>query len=213
LDARELRELMEAATERHRTYRATIRDWSSFRLVSESLGDKHGEEDDEEGESEWRLWLAIDEPGAPLAGEPPSRFRVEQRRDGVLHRLVAGNGESYWSWADGELAESGGPEDEGELFLHFPSPVIPWWEPEPEPEISADEWLGGPVVRARVYGDDFLGPRSDFTDYLVDVERGVLLRAEAFVRGWPAVVEETIDVAFDDELHPSLFDASAWPSA
>jgi hypothetical protein len=209
--ARELRELMQSATERYRTYRARIRDWSNYRLTLESLG-QEWDGDEEEGESEWRLWLEIDEPGAPILDDPPSRFRVEHRRRGLLHRLVVRDGDDYWRWADGELL-SARPEAGLELFLHFPSPVIPWWEPDRDPEISDDEWLGRPAIRARVFDDEFLGPRSDHTDYLVDRERGVLLHAEALVRGRRAAVEESVEVAFDDELHPSLFDASAWEEA
>lgn len=202
---------MQSATERYRTYRARIRDWSNWRLITESLG-QEWDGDEEEGESEWRLWLEIDEPGAPILDDPASRFRVEHRRGGLLHRLIVRDGDDYWSWADGELLEFGRPGAD-ELFLHFPSPVIPWWEPDRDPEISDGEWLGRPAVRARVYDDSFLGPASDYTDYLVDRERGVLLRAEAVVRGWPAAVEESLEVAFDDQLPRSLFEASEWPAA
>jgi hypothetical protein len=155
---------MQSATERYRTYRARIRDWSNYRLTLESLG-QDWDGDEEEGESEWRLWLEIDEPGAPLVGAPPSRFRVEHRRHGRMVRGLARDGDRYWCWPHGDAW--GRPESEVDVFLHFPSPVIPWWESDRDPDISDDEWLARPPRARRA------APRRGARPRLAGRRRGV----------------------------------------
>ena len=60
-------------------------------------------------------------------------------------------------------------------------------------------------VRRDAHSFDVLSG-SDWYRYVVDTERGVLLRVESFFRGERIAVEEAVEVAFDEELPAELFE-------
>lgn len=205
----DLVEAMVAAPERMRTLRGTIRDWTNYRLAAQSLGNQWGGSSAPET-AVWRVWFEF--PASDFDDlETPERVRIENLRGGSLRHLAVRNGERWWAWSRGELTsshEQGTPADLNELWLHV---IAPTWIFSPTvTEIGSREWLGRTAIELRdPEGTSFLGPQADTAEYLVDAERGVMLRAEAFVGGESAAVEEFIDVAFDERFDPGLFDGAA----
>ena len=209
MTVKEVRALIASARHRYQTCRMVIRDWSDYRLITEAAG--HDWDGDEEaGEQVWRLWVEVDRAYAYLAvgAELPERFRVENERSGELIGLAVRDGGRCWNWWLGE--HTAGLADDctdgfGELFLHFldPSQTIG----EDLEVIGEVEWTGRRAIGVRDHegGGFFLGDADEY-DFLFDLERGVLLRMEAFRDGRTLAIEETIDVGFDEELDDGLFD-------
>lgn len=75
------------------------------------------------------------------------------------------------------------------------------------------EWKGREAIRVRaiprnVYWDDTeggLSPGADEYELFVDAERGILLRAAAFLEGEEFATTELLEVAFDESFSPETF--------
>jgi hypothetical protein len=198
------------APSRFRTLRGTIRDWTHNRLVAHSLNNTWDPGSHETDTVIWRIWFEL--PTSPFDGvETPRRVRVERLRGGSLQHLAVRDGDRWWAWRRGELISShehGSPSDLKDLWLHVIAPT--WMFSKTVFETGEQTWLGRDAIE--LYdpeGTSFLGPQADSARYLIDAERGVALRAEAFVGGESASVEEFIDIAFDQVLDPALFDGAA----
>jgi hypothetical protein len=206
----ELVDLIAGAPDRLQTLRGTIRDWTNFRLATESAGRTWDDDLTETGGSIWRVWFEF--PTSVFDGvETPRRLRVERLRDGRLSHLAVRDGDRWWAWKNGELAAShdgGDPAALKDLWLHVVAPT--WTFSQTVVESGARTWVGRDAVELEdPAGTRFLGPHSDFARYLIDAERGVALRAEVFVGGASASVEEFLDLVFDEPLDPGLFDGVA----
>jgi hypothetical protein len=198
------------APERMRTLRGTIRDWTNNRLVAHSLGNTWDPGPAEVDTTIWRVWFEL--PTSLFDDlETPRRVRVENVRGGGLHHLAVRDGDRWWAWSRGRLISShehGSPSDLKDLWLHVIAPT--WAFSKTVVEIGEQKWLGRDALE--LYdpeGTSFLGPQADSARYLIDAERGAALRAEAFVGGESASVEEFIDIAFDQVFDPALFDGAA----
>jgi hypothetical protein len=202
--------LIVTAPDHVRTLRGTIRDWTNLRLVARSLGNTWNRGSTEITESIWRVWFEL--PTSLLDDlETPQRLRVENVRMGALHHVAVRDGDRWWAWSRGELTSShehGSPSDLKDLWLHVIAPT--WTFSETVLEFGEATWLGRDALE--LYdpdGTSFLGPRAHTARYLIDAERGVLLRAEAFVEDESTSVEEFIDIAFDEVFAPALFDGAS----
>jgi hypothetical protein len=205
----DLVDLIVGAPERLRTLRGTIRDWTNYRLAVESAGRSWDDGLQATDASIWRLWFEF--PTSLFDEvETPRRVRVERVREGGLQHLAVRDGDRWWAWKNGELTAShdrGEPAALMDLWLHVVAPT--WTFSETVRESGRRTWLGRDALELEdSAGTSFLGPHADSARYLIDAEHGVALRAEAFVSGESATVEEFIDIAFDEALDAALFDGA-----
>ena len=156
-----------------------------------------------EAREPWSLWV-----------DGPDRTRAEFGA-GAERVTVIIEGSRWWSfsaWAgaqtnDGDPHSSHGPGP-GECLLHSARILA-----DVELELVGESHVlnrRALVVAARpVSGDtaklEGLGWGADEYELLVDAERGVLLRSEARVGGYPWRVLEMEEVAFDEDFPPGTF--------
>src|SRR4051794_23320605 len=211
----ELQQLMLGAATRFETMRATVRDVSNARLYAGSWGRPWDDEHEETGTRTWRVWYGL--PLSPFAElETPDQLRVEKSYDGgEFVALTVRDGSRWWAWSQGELRashEAPNYDSSGDPWLHLIA--LRWIFSETVEAAGEQTWLGRRALKlVDDAGTSFLGPDADRATYLIDAERGVLLRAEAFVANEQAALEELSDVAFDDPLDPQLFDGTIFSEA
>jgi outer membrane lipoprotein-sorting protein len=215
--------LLAGADSSFRSVRLTIRSRRDDALASEAFG-RHTEElqrrsggrpavvmfvaDDDTGEQVEpvdeiaRIWL-----------EQPDRFRCEV--EGRFPRTTVSDGRTTWHLSEhaGTMREDRGTRPQLYASLIEPAVVIPGLDfgiPE-QTTFAGREAL---KVRARRRPADPMGlwhdvhgiaPGADEYDLFVDAERGILLRAAAFLDGREFAVSEVTELAFDEPLDPSLF--------
>jgi hypothetical protein len=148
-----------------------------------------------------------------LIARAPDRIRTMRGtiRDWANYRRIAKSPGNPWSSPDEH--ESG--ESAWHVWYELPTSRFNGMETphrlrvEKDTVVAAGEQkrLGRDALELHdPEGTWFLGPDADAARYLIDSERGVLLRAEVFVDGESASVEEVVDIAFDEPLDASLFD-------
>jgi hypothetical protein len=206
---REVVDLIARAPERIRTMRGTIRDWANYRLIAKSLGNPWSSPDEHEsGESAWHVWYEL--PTSRFNGmETPHRLRVGKKvRPGEVDHLAIRDGDRWGAWSRSALKalhDDGGRDARLDLCLHVLAPT--WIFSDTVVAAGEQKRLGRDALELHdPEGTWFLGPDADAARYLIDAERGVLLRAEVVVDGESASVEEVVDIAFDEPLDASLFD-------
>jgi outer membrane lipoprotein-sorting protein len=211
--------LVSRATDSFQTLRATTRHWRDEERYMEAW-DRHVEARSSAGgtlsivlgagsdelqpttsEATVRLWL-----------ERPSRFR-EEYEGAWGDQTAVSDGEHLWRRVPrlGMLRE-GASKGQGVLFasqLVNPAPLLPGLELE---LLGHAEQAGRSALRLRAaprhvsWHDLFgLAPGADGYELLVDAERGILLRAEAFLEGTTFAWSEVVEVAFDEKLLPETF--------
>ena len=121
------------------------------------------------------------------------RWWVIDRQDGTVR-----------SWEHPEPGVSG-PHDIADPWLHFPD--VSWLKRWPGVAVrGTTEVVGRAAVVIAMREAMFdIAPGSDRNVMALDLERGVLLRAECFLGDVPLAVEEVLDIAFDAALAPDLF--------
>ena len=211
----ELEQLILGAPTRFETMRATVRNVSNHRLIAESWRRPWDDDLEETGTSICRVWYRL--PLTPFAElETPEQLRVELSDDaGELVTLAVRDGSRWWDWARSELGashEEPNYASPGDCWLHL---IAPAWIFSETVEGSGEQTRLGRRALELVDegGTSFLGPDADRATYLIDAERGILLRAEALYEGEQAALEELTDVAFDVPLDPWLFDGSTFSEA
>lgn len=163
-----------------------------------------GDAQDVETVDEWRLWLA-----------PPDRARSEHQDGGqTTVRIV-----NRMSWVERTPAGTGSglePESGRRRLLHetllAPAPILQEVELEATGRVRAlgreailvRAWPTSPHWAGRFAVRD-LGVGADELELLVDVERGVILSAEARHQGAPFVVLALREIAFGESFPESTF--------
>lgn len=219
----DLLELLHGATQ-FRTVRAEFRVWrhdqralTAFQAMAARSGgmvtmyaeSEEGEEPPSpESESTARLWLEL-----------PDRVR-EERPD----HLAVKDGERWWTWQRDWGASTNVGSEDG-VSTSIGTQFIPLLAPARV--LGALEWTaagrgeraGRPVLLALAHPREQIGDEDDQLGwnlhpfgsgageyaFEVDVERGVLLRAEARYEGEPFQVVEVTDIAFDEDLPEETF--------
>lgn len=225
MELADLLELMYRGRESFRTVRATIRNWrddetyqaaferfheqldrrsGSTSVLSVSLGDPDAGPERESTEELVRLWVAR-----------PARLRIEV--EGRWARTLVTDGKTSWHYDVhlGAIAHEREEEDDGEEepLLLDPASVVPGLELEP---LGRMTWGGREAIRVRarpreadeeLFWHDLhgLAPGAEAYDLIVDVERGVLLRAAAYLDGEEFATTEVLEIAFDEPIDPATF--------
>lgn len=201
----------QTSTRRFRTMQLTIRDWANHRLIAQAQGFPYTGDGEESGESIVKLWLEVDSQRRRMWEAPPARLRFESEW------VIATKDEEQWSVVDPRAETIMGSHetaseresilDHAYPYLHFPDVN---WLHRPGLTILGSEVVAGRtgVALAAAAGSQDFGilPGSDRHRYVIDVERGVLLRADSFFRGELIGVEEAMNIAFDEELPAHLFE-------
>jgi outer membrane lipoprotein-sorting protein len=222
--------LMRGARDSFRTLKATLRQWEDYdrsRLAAERYAATpegqaeglHEQVDGEEAapspgrlENVLRLWL-----------ERPDRLREErQRSDGALEIGVL-HGQRWWrydpEWGldsnEDEPAVGSGIGDSTRHLLD-PAPLLAELSLEPA---GRTRLAGRPAIRLRArrrrsgfsFGLIHLDREAEEYEFLIDAERGIVLREAALFEGEEYHVREMLEVVFDDEISPQTFVLEAPP--
>jgi outer membrane lipoprotein-sorting protein len=212
--------LMSQASDSFRTLRATIRHWRDEEKALQAW-DRHWEAQAAAGGRSSTIVLSAgsDEPG-PATSE--ATVRVWVQRPGRLREEYEGAWGDQTTVSDGRtlwrrmprtgLLREDAAELEGVSFatrLLEPGRLLAGIDLE---LIDEAEQAGRTAVRARAlprnvtWHDLFgLAPGADQYELLIDTERGVLLRAAAFLEGDLFASSEVLEIAFDEELASELF--------
>jgi hypothetical protein len=193
--------LAQTSRRRFRTLRVVICDWGHYRLIAEAQEHAWSGEAEEQGAREVRLWIASDAPPRESYwNRAPSRVRFEDR-----DRIEVKNGGCWWITPPGTAA--GAFTDWSLAYWHFAD--MSWLTRRGVRVVGEACVAGRAGVELHVERDkhsfDVL-PGSDRYRYVIDAERGTLLRVESFFRGERIAVEEATEVAFDEELPDDLFE-------
>jgi hypothetical protein len=202
---------------RFTTLEMTIRLWEDVERIIEAQGVDRGDaEVQEPHESLIRLWI---DRGASGAGGravwPPRRYRVEELNvvmvsDWPRWRVVDRDQGTVRSWEDAEPRVSGA-DDIADPWFHFPD--VSWLKRWRGVAVRGRTEVAGRsavVVAARNTMLDII-PGSDRMLLALDVERGVLLRAECFLGDVLLGVEEVVEIAFDQPMRAGLFEDAEQP--
>jgi hypothetical protein len=217
---------MHTSTNRWASLRAAGREWRHSVRAMEAwqrsippesqavtyLGGPEDEPGPEETVEQWRVWLA-----------KPDRIRAEFVVQGKSVTAVV-LGETWWSWSasQGAMTNAGDPHSShgtGPAYaLIEPAPILPAIELQ---VVGRSSFLRRTVLEVMAWPSaldeddeeaDFLrgathglGSGADKYRLLVDAERGILLRAEALIRGEPFRILEMDEVAFDEDLPEETF--------
>jgi hypothetical protein len=194
------------------TLQMTIRCWEDAARICDAQGIELA--DDERPEPrEWlvRVWVDARRPRASTrATWPPRRYRVEDVGwltvcDLPRWWVVDRNSGVVRSWL--ELGPRlNRPDDVADPWFHFAD--VRWLKRWRGTAVrGTTEVAGRPavVVAARETMFD-IAPGSDRKLHAIDLERGVLLRAECFLGDALLAVEEVVEIAFDEDLAAGLFD-------
>jgi hypothetical protein len=97
------------------------------------------------------------------------------------------------------------PDDIVDPWFHFPD--VSWLKRWPGVAVRGTTQVAGrtAVVVAMREALFDIAPGSDRNVLALDLERGVLLRAECFLGDVPLAVEEVVEVTFDEPLRSELF--------
>ncbi len=204
--------LAHTSRRRFRTLELTIRSWEDVERIVEAQGmELRDDERQEPHVTTIRMWIDQGPAGpSSRAPWPPRRYRVEDRFTTLVSDLprwwvVNSHDGTVRSWEDAEPGVNG-PDDIADPWFHFPD--VSWLKRWPGIAVRGTaEVVGRPavVVAARHTMFD-IAPGSDRNLLALDLERGVLLRAECFLRDVPLAVEEVTEVTFDEPLRAGLFD-------
>jgi hypothetical protein len=216
-----LLELLYSATDRSRTVCATVhRVTDQAReldlLKARGLYRDPPQIPPEEGSWDQSSWGII-EATTRLWAARPHRLRWETTFtvDGMNERTSVGvkDRELFWQHlGDGEIHTNEGREDKStmttaEELLLDPSPLLGSYRFEIRGAKSLLDRAGWSVAGSRRFGAHAhaFGHFSDELAFVVDEQRGVLLRVAAVVDGEELSHSEMLGVAFDEDVAPDLF--------
>jgi hypothetical protein len=216
-----LLELLYSAVDRSRTVCATVHRVTDqareFDLLkARGLYREPPEIPPEEGSWD-RAPMGIIEATTRLWAERPRRLRWETTFtvDGMDERTSVGvkDRELFWQrWPDGEVETNEGREDTStmttpEELLLDPSPLLGSYRFEIRGATSLLDRAACSVAASRRPGEraHAFGYFSDELAFVVDEQRGVLLRLAAVVDGEELSQSEMLEVAFDEDVAPHLF--------
>ena len=162
-----------------------------------------------ETEDRVRLWLAR-----------PDRLREEltslHGEERVLEATLVQVGETWWAYNPGAGAQTndGDPSSHHMARLQRamidPSELLPWRTIE---IVGRVVHAGRPAIHIAsrpsprdAFLPDVRGIAGDWPEeYLVDAERGILLRLATFLDGQPFAIHEFLSVTFDEEIADDVF--------
>jgi hypothetical protein len=197
---------------RFATLEMTIRGWEDVeRIIEAQEVDRDGAEVQEPRESLIRMW--IDRGSSGVGGRAvwrPRRYRVEAGDVVMVSDLprwwvVDRSQGTVRSWEQAAPGVSGA-DDIADPWFHFPD--VSWLKRWRGVAVRGmTEVVGRPavLVAARNTMIDII-PGSDRMLLALDLERGVLLRAECFLGDALLGVEEVVEIAFDRPLSDDLFE-------
>jgi diguanylate cyclase (GGDEF)-like protein len=152
-----------------------------------------------------RLWL-----------ERPDKVREE--KSGEFPRSGVRVGDSWWLYNEHQGAVtnngSGGSPGLGREFdvILKPAPLLPWFDFEIlGDEVQADRSAVRVLGRPRPLSEPvFFLPSPvpagcDRYEFVVDLERGTLLRLQGFFDGMPALDLQIVEIVFDEPIAPETF--------
>jgi hypothetical protein len=230
----EVADLLASSQSRWRTLRAEGREWrnhqilhaaweamvsrwnrekggATARATAQFVADQDEDEPPDEGEEEWRLWLA-----------PP--WKRAQFCVGSATVNVVFHGNTWWSNSDGKSITNGGALNVGHgegygADLIRTAVYVPLLNIE---ETTSGTRLGRATIEARATAREDAGfarhglhglmvGDADYVVMSVDAERGVLLRTEAWFNGKIYRVVEMTQVGFDEEFTAETFEIQPLP--
>ena len=225
-DLAELFELWNAAPESFDTLRATIRHWQDTELQEEAL-EREMTRSEERGDSSNMVVIGVSDGEEPNESEQTVRLwlerpgRVREELGGEYSQTRVLNGQKLWVRASalGVIEQDVGGDSgfSGHHAILFSPLMIP---------AGAEVELGGPSTvagragiavhasprkKVEVIGLGLGAGGADEFELVVDSERGILLRIEARLGGAPFDIVEFVEIAFDEQLDPGLFELSLEP--
>ena len=217
-----LLELLYSATDRSRTVCATVRRVSDQAreldlLKARGLYRDPPQIPPEEGSWDQLSRVGVIESTTRLWAARPNRLRWETTFtvDGMNERTSVGvkDRELFWQHlGDGEIHTNEGGEDKStmttaEELLLDPSPLLGAYTFEIRGATSLLDRAGWSVMGSRRLGPlaHHFGHFSDELAFVVDEQRGVLLRVAAVVDGEELSYSEMLEVVFDEEVAADLF--------
>ena len=216
-----LLELLYSATDRSRTVCATVRRVHDQARELDLLKARGLYRDPPQIPPEEGVWeqrpLGVVEATTRLWAARPHRLRWETTFtvNGVNERASVGvkDGELYWQRVgDGEVETNEGREEKStmttsEELLLDPSPLLGSYRFEIRGPMSLLDRSGWSVMGSRRLGPlaHHFGHFSDELAFVVDEQRGVLLRVAAVVDGAELSSSEMLGVSFDEDVDSDLF--------
>jgi hypothetical protein len=216
-----LLELLYSATDRSRTVRATVHRVTDQARELDLLKARGLYRDPPKIPPEEGSWhqssRGIIEATTRLWAARPHRLRWETTFtvDGMDERTSVGvkDRELFWQHlGDGEIHTNEGREDKStvttaEELLLDPSALLGSYRFEVRGATSLLDRAGCSVAGSRRFGAHAhaFGHFSDELAFVVDEQRGVLLRVAAVVDGEELSHSEMLELAFDEDVAPDLF--------
>ena len=214
-----LLELLYSATDRSRTVCATVHRVTDQARELDLLKARGLYRDPPQIPPEEGSWdqssIGIIEATTRLWAVRPQRLRWETTFtvDGMNERTSVGvkDRELFWQHlGDGEIHTNEGREDKStmttaEELLLDPSSLLGSYRFEIRGATSLLDRAGWSVAGSRRVGVHAVGNFSDELAFVVDEQRGVLLRVAAVVDGEELSHSEMLEVAFDEDVAPDLF--------
>ena len=216
-----LLELLYSATDRSRTVRATVHRVTDQARELDLLKARGLYRDPPKIPPEEGSWhqssRGIIEATTRLWAARPHRLRWETTFtvDGMDERTSVGvkDRELFWQHlGDGEIHTNEGREDKSTLttaeeLLLDPSALLGSYRFEVRGATSLLDRAGCSVAGSRRFGAHAhaFGHFSDELAFVVDEQRGVLLRVAAVVDGEELSHSEMLELAFDEDVAPDLF--------
>ena len=208
----ELLALLHTSTQRYRTLRAVVREWTHLLRLEQAIA-RYSERRAAAGQSGWALYGDREAPGETseivtrIWVDPPRR-RAETDSDGHEHRFVDDGTRAVGIWNGGAMEIPSQPDER--LLAVDPS----WLVGSVDLTLDGETSVAGRRVvrvRARLREREYAAPvpelleAADEHDLLVDAERGVVLRAASLLDGEPFQVREALEIAFDEEFPDGTF--------
>jgi outer membrane lipoprotein-sorting protein len=225
-DLAELFELWNAAPESFDTLRATIRHWQDTELQEEAL-EREMSQSEERGDGRDVLVVAMSDGEEPTVLEQTTRLwlerpgRVREELGGEYPHTRVSNGEKLWVRAPAlGVIEHDVGGDTGfaghHAILFSPLAIAAGAELELRGPWNVAGRAGIAVHALPRTPGELIGlglgtGGADESEFVVDVERGVLLRIEARLESAPFDIIEFVEIAFDEQLDPDLFQLSLEP--
>jgi len=214
-----LLELLYSATDRSRTVCATVHRVTDQARELDLLKARGLYRDPPQIPPEEGSWdqssIGIIEATTRLWAVRPQRLRWETTFtvDGMNERTSVGvkDRELFWQHlGDGEIHTNEGREDKStmttaEELLLDPSSLLGSYRFEIRGATSLLDRAGWSVAGSRRVGVHAVGNFSDELAFVVDEQRGVLLRVAAVVDDEELSHSEMLEVAFDEDVAPDLF--------
>lgn len=192
------------------------RGWTGYAPLEAAPGTPEPPPPPVEVERRWRIWIA-----SSAQGHPERRERAEFAVGGPAHGETVECvwvGETWWSRSPtrGEMTNDGNPsighgsgpgaELVGIAALPAALDIV---------EAEHSNFLGRAVLKLRALparqddeqslGVHGLGAGAHDYEFLIDAERGVLLRSEARLAGRPFRLVEVTSISFDGEVEDGVF--------